>query len=175
MSTATRTHRQRTATPDRWQSALRRSIENGVQVFQIASSGQWVATSASKPGIVHETDGITCTCEAAVFGNDPICQHRAAYYHRQGVLDLELTAEEMAAAAAIATGDVTVIVLDEVAPVGSRFDCERCEDTGAISSANRVLPGSTFRRPCPGCRAKNAVPTMHFRPRQSPMSTPIAA
>lgn len=170
MSTVTTRRTARVATPARWQAALRRAIENGVQVFQVASSGQWVATSTSKPGIVHETDGTSCTCEAAIFGSDPVCQHRAVYWNRQGMLDLDPTPEEVAAAAVIVPADVTVIVLDE-----PTVCCTTCEDTGAIVTASTINPERTYRRPCPDCRAKGAVPTMSFRRRQPAIAAPIAA
>jgi hypothetical protein len=61
----------------------------GVQVRQLRGSGQWVVTSASDPGAAYETDGTTCTCPAAQLGGDPVCLHRAAYWHYQGVLDFD--------------------------------------------------------------------------------------
>jgi hypothetical protein len=61
----------------------------GVQVRQLQGSGQWIATSASDPGAAYETDGTSCTCPAAQLGCDPVCLHRAAYWHHQGVLDFD--------------------------------------------------------------------------------------
>jgi hypothetical protein len=65
-------------TPDRWEAALQRAHLAGVQVRQLAGSGQWIVTSASASEIAYETDGATCTCAAAMLGDDPVCLHRAA-------------------------------------------------------------------------------------------------
>ena len=81
--------RRRHATPERWQRALERAKLAGVQARQLQGSGQWIVTSASDPGAAYETDGHECTCPAAMLGSDPVCLHRAAYWHQQGVLDLE--------------------------------------------------------------------------------------
>src|SRR5688572_22185911 len=83
----TRTRRQ--ATPERWQRALKRAELAGVQVRQLQGSGQWIVTSASDPGAAYETDGTTCTCPAAQLGGEPVCLHRAAFWHSQGMLDFE--------------------------------------------------------------------------------------
>jgi hypothetical protein len=61
----------------------------GVQVRQLQGSGQWIVTSASDPAAAYETDGMSCTCPAALLGGDPVCLHRAAYWHAQGVLDFD--------------------------------------------------------------------------------------
>jgi hypothetical protein len=80
----------RAATPARWQAALTRAMEAGVQVRQL-TSGAWIATSATDPTAAYEL-GVTgdvahdCTCKAGAFG-DPVCCHRAAYYHLVGLLD----------------------------------------------------------------------------------------
>ena len=68
----------RADTPERWGKALERAHVAGVQVRQLAGSGQWIVTSASEPDAAYETDGTTCTCAAAMLGNDPVCLHRAA-------------------------------------------------------------------------------------------------
>lgn len=67
----------RAESPERWRKALERAIENGLEVFTVADTGERFVTSASKLDVLHRTDGHTCTCEAALAG-DPICQHRAA-------------------------------------------------------------------------------------------------
>src|SRR5690242_11286556 len=85
--------RQRVATSERWQKALERAIEQGVEPLQIAGTGEWVVTSASKLGTVYRTDGVDCECEAALHG-DPCCQHRAALRYILGWLTLEPRATE---------------------------------------------------------------------------------
>jgi hypothetical protein len=51
----------------------------GVEAKQLAGSGEWIVSSASRPGIAYRTDGVTCDCEAAMLGGDPVCLHLAAY------------------------------------------------------------------------------------------------
>jgi hypothetical protein len=63
--------------PERWQRALDRAIENGLEVFLVNDTGERLVTSSSQLDLLHRTDGYTCTCEAAALGGDPVCQHRA--------------------------------------------------------------------------------------------------
>jgi hypothetical protein len=88
MEAAVRNSR-RQATPERWQRVLELAELAGVQVRQLQGSGQWIVTSGSDPGAAYETDGTTCTCPAAQLGGDPVCLHRAAFWHAQGILDFE--------------------------------------------------------------------------------------
>src|SRR4051794_5556660 len=87
VSSVVRTHRQ--ATPERWQRALQRSLFAGVEAKQIAGTGEWIVSSASRPGVCYRTVGIACDCEAAMLGADPVCVHRAAYWYAVGVLERE--------------------------------------------------------------------------------------
>ena len=79
-ATTTRTRRQ--ATPERWQRALERAMLAGVQVRQLQGSGQWIVTSASDPSAAYQTDGVTCTCPAAMLGSGPVCLHRQTRHRR---------------------------------------------------------------------------------------------
>jgi hypothetical protein len=79
----------RHASPERWQCALQRALFAGVAPKQLAGSGEWVVSSASRPGIAYRTDGIRCDCEAAMQGGDPVCLHRAAYWYAVGMLELD--------------------------------------------------------------------------------------
>lgn len=88
MATAKITRRQRTATPERWQAALRRALAEEIEVRQLAGSGAWVATSGSDAATAYEVSQFGCSCPADEFG-DPVCKHRAAYWHAVGVLDLD--------------------------------------------------------------------------------------
>src|SRR6476659_9744934 len=83
----TRTSRQ--ASQERWQRALQRALFAGVDAKQLAGTGEWVVSSASRPGIAYRTDGVVCDCEAAQLGGDPVCLHRAAYWYAQGLLALD--------------------------------------------------------------------------------------
>ena len=89
MAEQMQTRQQRQATPERWQRALQRALFAGVEAKQIAGSGEWIVSSASRPGIAYRTDGTACECEAALLGGDPICLHRAAYWYAVGVLELD--------------------------------------------------------------------------------------
>ncbi|CAN5740766.1 hypothetical protein BH24CHL4_BH24CHL4_24260 [soil metagenome] len=82
-ATTTRTRRQ--AMPERWQ----RAMLAGVQVRQLQGSGQWIVISASDPSVAYETDGVFSTCPAALLGYDPVCLHRATYWHAQGELGFD--------------------------------------------------------------------------------------
>jgi hypothetical protein len=92
MAQQTESRKVRQATPERWQRALQRAQFAGVEAKQLASSGEWIVSSASRPGIAYCTDGATCDCEAAMLGGDPVCLHRAAYWYAPGVV-LELDPE----------------------------------------------------------------------------------
>jgi hypothetical protein len=89
MAQQMQTRQQRQATLERWQRALQRAHFAGVEAKQLAGSGEWIVSSASRPGIAYRTDGVTCDCEAAMLGGDPVCLHRAAYWYAQGVLELD--------------------------------------------------------------------------------------
>jgi len=82
-----KTRQQRQATPDRWQRALQRAQFASVEAKQLAGSGEWIVASASRPGIAYRASGITCDCEAAMLGGDPVCLHRAAYWYALGELE----------------------------------------------------------------------------------------
>src|SRR5687768_6839937 len=89
MAQQMQTRQQRQASPEWWQRALQRARFAGVEAKQLASSGEWIVSSASRPGVAHRTDGVSCDCEAAMLGGDPVCLHRAAYWCAQGVLELD--------------------------------------------------------------------------------------
>lgn len=83
----------RIATPERWAKAAERARAEGVQVRQVASTGQWVATSGSDANVAYlmEVTGTVahgCSCLAGVNG-DPVCKHRAAFYLAAGLLGPE--------------------------------------------------------------------------------------
>ena len=59
----------------------------GVEAKQLAGSGEWIVSSASRAGVAYRTDGVSCDCEAAMLGNDPVCLHRAAYWYALGILE----------------------------------------------------------------------------------------
>ena len=152
-ATATDTRRQRTATPERWQAALRRAIADGVQVRQIGSTGQWVATSATDKAmayLIEATNGIAhgCGCKAGEF-DDPVCCHRAAFYHLAGLLDLDDDPEPEPPAPA-ATAPVPMM------------DCWNCNGRGTerITGAS----GAVFVVDCLACKGTGELPDESDRP-----------
>lgn len=85
--------RNRTASPERWQKALARGLAEGVQVRQLNDSGAWVATSGTDANVAYllpVTGDVAhgCTCPAGQH-DDPVCKHRAIFYHLIGLLDPE--------------------------------------------------------------------------------------
>lgn len=81
----------RLATPERWQAALARAQNEGIEVRQLVGSGGWIATSGSDRRAAYELDvtgGIVhgCACLAAAH-DDPVCKHRAAYLVAHGIYD----------------------------------------------------------------------------------------
>jgi len=135
--------RRREATPDRWQRALERATLANVQVRQLQGSGQWVVTSASQPDAAYETDGTSCTCPAAQLGGDPICLHRAAYWHAQGALDRDPDPTPPAAPCQMCGGSRVVGIFihnwrrGESEWVGDS-DCSACNGSGVEPTAELV-------------------------------------
>src|SRR5690242_11194445 len=82
-------------TNERWRKALERALEAGLEVFVVADTGERMVTSASKFDVLHRTDGVSCTCKAALSG-DPICQHRAVLRFVMGWLALPESAATLA-------------------------------------------------------------------------------
>lgn len=136
---ATANRPRRVASPERWQKALARAIENGVSAYQVANSGAWVVTSKSNPGVVYQTDGVECGCQAWLNG-DPVCLHRAAYFAAVGMLDLDGDNNPEPSPTA------------PVAALPVPYKCATCEDSGAVRVPNRIRPDLTYRKPCPDCR-----------------------
>jgi hypothetical protein len=81
--------RHRGESPARWQQALTRALDNGIEAFRIAGTGAFVVTSATKLDTVYRTDGVVCECPAALAG-DMVCTHRAVVRTIQGRLDAAL-------------------------------------------------------------------------------------
>jgi hypothetical protein len=84
--------RTRTSSPARWMKAAARAISEGVQVRQLAGSGQWIASSGSDASAAYEvaiTGNVAhgCGCLAGL-NDDPVCKHRAAFYLLIGALDV---------------------------------------------------------------------------------------
>jgi hypothetical protein len=82
----------RSTNPARWMKAAGRAVAEGIQVRQLAGSGQWIASSGSDATVAYEVE-VTgnvahgCGCLAGLNG-DPVCKHRAAFYLLIGAIDL---------------------------------------------------------------------------------------
>ena len=115
------------------QRALQRAPFASVEAKQLAGSGDWIVSSASRPGVAYRTDGITCDCEAAILGGDPACLHRAAYWYAVGVLELGPEPEPPASAAPVICFQCR----------GAEAGCPVCQGAGIASlSAQAVALGA---------------------------------
>jgi hypothetical protein len=84
--------RTRTSSSARWMKAAERAVAEGVQIRQLAGSGQWIASSGSDAAVAYEvavTGDVAhgCGCLAGL-NDDPVCKHRAAFYLLIGALEL---------------------------------------------------------------------------------------
>ncbi len=137
----------RRATPERWQAALKRALDEGIQVRQLAGSGAWVATSGSDPAAAYLVSANGCECQAGEYG-DPACKHRAAFWHAQGVLDLEPEPD--------AAPVVTAVVVE---PAPASAICPACGGRGIDPGCrgHRVAPGYYVHCPCARCDGSGVV------------------
>ena len=130
--------RSRANTPARWQAALGRALAERVEVRQLAGSGAWVATSGSDRNAAYElavTGNVAhgCGCLAGL-NDDPVCKHRALFYHLAGALDLD---SEPPATAAPAP-----------AP------CPECAGKGFVRMQTGGRMSDWWAIDCPSCRPK---------------------
>jgi hypothetical protein len=93
MNQAQTRNRTRSSSPARWQKAAQRAMAEGIQIRQLAGSGQWIANSGSDATVAYEVEvtGNTahgCSCLAGL-NDDPVCKHRAAFYLLIGALSVE--------------------------------------------------------------------------------------
>jgi hypothetical protein len=83
--------RARVENPARWAKAAERAVAGNIQVRQVQSTGQWIATSGTDASVAYElqvTGNVAhgCDCLAGLNG-DGVCRHRAAFYVLIGALD----------------------------------------------------------------------------------------
>jgi hypothetical protein len=83
----------RAASPERWQKAAARALAERIEVRQIATTGQWVASSGTQKSVCYLMEVVagavrSCSCPAGMFG-DPCCKHAARFYLDAGLLDPE--------------------------------------------------------------------------------------
>jgi hypothetical protein len=135
---------QRVATPERWAKALERAIASGIEPLQIAGTGEWVVTSASKLGTVYRTDGINCECEAAVHG-DEVCQHRAVVLFVLGRLSFPEPTASTENLASIPCPDCVgkgwnYAEVDNGRAWPDQIACRRCDGAGRVAIVIRTMP-----------------------------------
>ncbi len=83
-TTMQRTTRQ--ATPAMWQRMLRKALDEGIAVRQLAGSGAWIATSGTDPNGAYLVSLSECECPGHEYGG--YCKHRAKLAHHLGRLTL---------------------------------------------------------------------------------------
>ena len=146
--------RQRVDTLERWHKALARALEQGLEIFTVADTGERFVTSASRLDTLHRTDGRRCTCEAAVAG-DPVCMHRAVVRSVMGWLpDLpaelggELPVDAAAPASVPATSECMWCNGCGVVPNDYRERYDRCDSCGGTGiRVDKRLQGQPSVRP----------------------------
>ena len=79
--------RNRAPSPERWQKAAQRAVEEGITVRQCNDSGMWVANSGTPAVLLAFRAALKASCSrapvpAGVYG-DPCCQRAARYYLMQ--------------------------------------------------------------------------------------------
>jgi len=131
----------RTASPARWQAALARAISEGVQVRQLAGCGAWIATSGQDATVAYQvavSGGVAhgCDCPAGEHG-DPVCKHRALWYHRAGLLDPEPDPAAPAIAVVVPCRDCGGDGFQRMYIGGRLSDwiaapCHACQSTGTV-------------------------------------------
>jgi hypothetical protein len=70
----------------RWERALTRAINDGLDVLVCAATGEAFVESASRPGTLYAVSAEGCSCTAGAHGQ--VCKHRAAYLAQIGELAL---------------------------------------------------------------------------------------
>lgn len=125
--------------PARWQRAAERAIAENIQIRQLQSTGQWVATSGSDHTLAYQLD-VTgavahgCDCLAGLNG-DGVCKHRAAYYLLVGALSLTPEPDPPAPVICpVCDGDR--VIYDPIALKygGWNPKCTACQGTGRIAA-----------------------------------------
>ena len=137
-------NRPRRATPERWQAALRRALEENVQVRQLVGSGAWLATSGTDATKAYEltvVNGVVrgCRCPAGEHG-DPCCKHAARFSFAAGLLDLDL-ADDPTPPAPRCAGCGGRVVACQDKPLPQVIRCPRCAGN-ARSIAPAVRPAA---------------------------------
>lgn len=76
----------RKATPARWQMALARALAGNYRMLTDVAGESAYVFAAGGDGTLYHTDGVSCDCQAGQH-DDPVCKHRALFWHAQGLLE----------------------------------------------------------------------------------------
>jgi hypothetical protein len=127
---------------DRWIAASHRAINENVSVYQIESTGQWVATSGTKSGVAYALEvigNVAASCDCPAGAHDKICKHRAAFYLLIGAIPTTIDALEAEEYARDAAATISPRPCSWCSGRGESFNdyylerrkCSWCEGTGS--------------------------------------------
>lgn len=119
----------------RWVTAVTRAATEGVKVFQLPTSGVWIATSGTDATTAYVVTETACECYAGAHG-DPVCKHRAQLRVQLGTL----------APTAPAVAEVLVIATPVATPAARM--CTDCLDTGTARIATGYGLSDWVAVPC---------------------------
>ncbi len=167
---------------ERWQAALQRAFESGLEVFTVAGTGQHVVTSATRLDLVYICDGVQCGCEAARRG-DSVCTHRAAVQYVRGQLDPEpepcgcprhrdSDGDPTEGDIAVALADADVAYQEYQVMRDAEFDERERQAAWEVDRAGFDAPAATS---CPWCAGRGWIADPDGRQAPEPCSCPIAA
>jgi hypothetical protein len=137
----------RANTRARWMKAAERAVHEGVQLRQLAGSGQWIARSGSDDAVAYEVE-VTgtvahgCGCLAGLNG-DPVCKHRAAF--------------------SLVIGVITRTPKPDLPALGAGADCPDCNGCGVHSSRELERRGLLYPT-CRTCDGTGILPVPALRP-----------
>jgi hypothetical protein len=144
--------------PARWRAAFHRAAADALDLFEvIGMPGFFAVTSSADPSLVYLATSTTCTCRAAIEG-DNVCKHRAAVRAALGTLG-----------PAPALAPVAGVMQDRPAPAV----CAACH------GRKTVLFGDEHHWPyevrCPRCKGSGIAPIPKWAPAADAEPVALAA
>jgi hypothetical protein len=127
----------------RWIAARDRAITEHVAVYQVESTGQWVATSGTKPGVAYAlevTGNVVATLRLpGRRARQYLCKHQAAFYALIGAIPTTVDALEAEDIARDAAATIAPRPCSWCSGRGHSFNdywlevrpCSWCEGTGS--------------------------------------------
>jgi hypothetical protein len=130
---------------DKWIAARDRAITERVVVYQVEGTGQWVATSGTKPGVAYAlevTGNVVAHCDCPAGAHDNICKHQAAFYALIGAIPTTVDALEAEDIARDAAATIAPRPCTWCSGRGRSFNdyhlevrpCSWCEGTGSSTA-----------------------------------------